>query len=73
MPKKVDLRTLPVWFQYTISLTIVAIVATAAWFVGCNQPIPVWITTYLVPILGWAYLILFIYAVASRIFQNPSS
>ncbi|HLP91158.1 MAG TPA: hypothetical protein VK184_21585 [Nostocaceae cyanobacterium] len=68
--KKVDLTTLPIWLQYSISLTVVAIVVTFAWFVGRNNPIPAWITTYLIPILGWSYIILFIFVITSRIFQK---
>jgi hypothetical protein len=68
--KKVDLTNLPIWLQYSISLTVVAIVVTVAWFMGRNNPIPAWIITYLIPILGWSYLALFIFAITSRIFSK---
>jgi hypothetical protein len=68
--KKVDLTTLPVWLQYSISLLVVAIVVAAAWLVGRNNPVPAWIMTYLVPVMGWTYVVLFIYIIASRIFQK---
>jgi len=68
--KKVDLTTLPNWSQYFISLVVVAIVVSAAWFVGRNQPIPDWVEAYLVPWLGWAFIFILTYAVASRIVQK---
>jgi hypothetical protein len=68
--KKVDLITLPVWLQYCISLVVVAIVVAAAWLVGRNNSVPAWIMTYLIPILGWAFIIIFTYAIANRIFQK---
>lgn len=68
--KKVDLTTLPSWIQYTISLTVVATVVAAAWFVGRNEPVAPWIKVYLIPILGWSFIIIFTYTVASKIFQK---
>lgn len=56
--RKVDLRRLPGWAQYVIALSVVAVVVTAAWIVGGDRPVPVWITRYLVPALGVFYLIL---------------
>jgi hypothetical protein len=56
--KKIDLRVLPVWLQYIIALTVVAIVAGLAWLVGRDQPVPDWIQHGLIPALGWIYLAL---------------
>jgi len=62
---RIDLKKLPIWQQYAIALIIVAIVGVAAWMVGRNQPMSVWMNHYLVPFAGWfgiftiAYLILF--------------
>ena len=62
MPRmRVNLRTLPVWLQYVISLSAVALVVTAAWIVGRDRPIPFWITHYLIPILGWTYIALLVF------------
>jgi heme A synthase len=55
----IDLRTLPVWLQYVISLTVVAVVAAAAWVIGKDQPVPNWLTTKMIPALGWVYIGLF--------------
>jgi hypothetical protein len=67
---RVDLKTLPVWFQYLISLTVIAIVSFTAWIVGHNKPNPTWITNYLIPILGWLYIVLFTYVIGSRIVRR---
>lgn len=56
--RRVDLRTLPVWLQYLIALTVAAMVMAAAWLVGRDEPVPYWIKNYLVPALGWIYLLL---------------
>jgi hypothetical protein len=61
--KRVDLRTLPVWLQYFISLTVVVLVVTAAWIAGSDRPTPAWITHYVVPTLGWIYLVLFVFLI----------
>lgn len=68
--KRVDLTKLPTWIQYSISLTVVASVVAVAWFVGRNKPVPPWIEVYLIPILGWSFLIIFTYTIALRIFQK---
>jgi 4-hydroxybenzoate polyprenyltransferase len=66
----VDLKRLPVWVQYAIALIIMAIVVTAAWIVGRKQPVPTWLTTNLIPALGWLYIFLFVYVVVIRLFQK---
>lgn len=43
-----------------VTLGIVVI----AWWVGRNDPVPAWITTGLVPALGWIYIALVVIAVA---------
>jgi hypothetical protein len=64
--ERIDLRRLPVWLQYLIALTVVAVVSIAAWLVGRNRPIPNWITHYLIPILGWSYIVLFTFVMINR-------
>lgn len=64
----IDLRRLPVWLQYVISLTVVGIVVALAWFVGGHKPAPYWITHYLVPILGVTYIVLVVYVIVWRRF-----
>jgi hypothetical protein len=65
--KKVDLRTLPTWLQYLISLTTIAIVVAVAWLAGRNNPLPEWISLYLVPALGWLFIGLVVIALVSRL------
>lgn len=61
---KIDLRRLPSWLQYLISLSVVALVVGAAWFVGRDEPIPRWISHFLIPGLGVLYIILVVAALA---------
>lgn len=65
--RNIDLKKLPARTRYPIALTLAAIVATAAWFVGRDRPLPSWIDTGLVPALGWLYLVLVIIVLASRL------
>jgi uncharacterized membrane protein YkvI len=61
MPRKeINLRTLPTWLQYTIAVTVVGVVAAAAWFVGHEKLVPACIEHYLSPGLGWLGLLLII-------------
>lgn len=62
-----DLRTLPVWLQYVIALTVVAVVVAVAWVVGRDDPVPGWITDDLIPILGWTYLALVVVVIVTRL------
>ncbi len=58
--KKVDLTTLPVWLQYTISLGVVALVVLLALTFGSTENVPAWVTKYLIPfvvIIGLVVLI----------------
>jgi hypothetical protein len=60
--RQIDLRRLPTWAQYAIALVIVTVVALAAWYVGKDQPVAGWITTFVIPALGLAYATLFLVA-----------
>jgi hypothetical protein len=50
--RQIDLTTLPQWLQYLIALAITAVVVVAAWIVGRDQPVPLWIEEYLIPALA---------------------
>jgi hypothetical protein len=50
-----------------LALAVIALVSTAAWWTGRNDPVPAWITTWLVPALGWAWLALAGVALASSL------
>ncbi len=62
--REIDLRRLPAWQRYLISLVVIGAVSTIAWLAGRSQPVPGWITAYLIPFLGWAYIVLVIFVVA---------
>src|ERR1044071_1714888 len=70
--ERVDLRTLPVWLQYTISLVIVALVlgiVLLSWQSG-SGPDPVWlefINRFVVPIAGWLGLAAFAFLLIRRL------
>jgi peptidoglycan/LPS O-acetylase OafA/YrhL len=64
--KPFDLRRLPVWLQYLISLSALAVVVTAAWLIGKDQPVPSWLITKMIPTLGWIYIVLLVVAMVSR-------
>ena len=68
---KIDLRALPTWLKYVISLTVIIPVMGAAWIVGRDEPVPGWLQHRLIPILGWIYigccLYLIIYHLARRL------
>lgn len=53
-----NLRAAPMWLQYVLALVTVGVVVALAWRFGKDRPVPGWITTYLVPALGWIYLAL---------------
>jgi uncharacterized membrane protein len=65
--KRIDLKKLPVWMQYLISLTVVAVIVAAAWLVGRDQPVPAWIMNVLIPVLGVLYLILLTIVIVRRL------
>ena len=62
---RVDLRrSMPRWALFALSAAVIAAVAGAAWWIGRDQPVPAWITRYLVPSLGWIYIGLAVVALA---------
>jgi len=67
--RKIDLHKQPAPIRYAIALAVVAIVVTAAWFVG-DRKVPSWIEVDLVPALGWVYLGLLVIALASRLLRR---
>jgi len=48
----------PLW-RYALSIAIVVVVSLAAWIVGRDTLTPSWITDWLIPALGWIYIVLF--------------
>lgn len=67
MPQdQIDLRKLPRWQQYAIAFSALAVVVTAAWLIGKDQPVPSWLTIKIIPALGWIYIVLFVVAMISR-------
>ncbi len=68
--KKINLRMLPVWLQYVISLIVVTIIVTIAWWIGRDDSVPMWITRYLVPILYWSFIALLVISIASYILKK---
>jgi hypothetical protein len=59
--EKVDLSTLPVFFQYLTALSVSAIVFTLAWYFGKDKLVPDWVQNYIIPNLGWVGIGLLIY------------
>ena len=47
--KKVDLTVLPIWVQYTIALSVAALVVTLALKFGNTDNVPEWVQKYLIP------------------------
>ena len=68
--ERVDLNRLPAWLQYLIALSVVAVVVGAAWAVGRDDPVPGWITHYLIPALGWLYIVLVVYVLLFRLLRQ---
>lgn len=60
--KKVDLRSLPPWLRLLLGAAIAVGVVLLAWWIGRDDPVPTWITDWLVPALGWIYIGLVIVA-----------
>ncbi len=63
----INLRNLPAWLQYLIALTVVALVGGAAWLAGRDDPLPAWVTSYLIPAITVLYVALLAVAVARRL------
>lgn len=56
---RIDLkRRLPRTAQIALALTVAAAVALAAWWHGRGTPPPEWVVEWLVPALGWGWLVL---------------
>jgi hypothetical protein len=55
----IDLRRLPVGWQYVIALTTVAVVVGLAVRFGEHRPAPRWLSDWLIPALGWVVLVVF--------------
>lgn len=66
----INLRKLPIWLQYLISLSVVGIVVMFAYLSSKDRSIPIWIEAYLIPILSWTFLILFISVIVDKIFPK---
>lgn len=67
---RVDLRRLPSWLQYFIALATIASIAVVAWLAGRDEPIPLWVSEWLVPNLAWILLGLIIVAVAGTVIER---
>ncbi|MCP4658897.1 MAG: hypothetical protein GY856_26090 [bacterium] len=68
--RRIDMRTLPSWLQWTISLAIVVVVSLVAWQVGKEDPVPAWVAELLVPGLGILFLVLLVVGLAARAFRR---
>ncbi len=56
---RIDLRRgLPWPARYALAAVVIALVALLGWTVGRDEPVPRWIGEVLVPLLGWAWLVL---------------
>lgn len=62
---RIDLWQLPSWLRYCLAIAVVATVTGAGWWVGRDQSTPDWIEAYLIPILGWTYIVLACIALGS--------
>ncbi len=49
---------LPIRLRYTITLTLMILIAIAGFIIGRSRPVPPWIDQHLIPGLGWFGLIL---------------
>jgi hypothetical protein len=62
----VDLHRLRPAARWTLAVAVVALVAVLAWWSGHDDPVPAWITRWLVPALGYAWLALAAVALVSH-------
>jgi hypothetical protein len=53
---RIDLRRLPTWLQYVISIGVVVLVSLLAWHFGKDDPIPAWVSEQLIPVLAWVWI-----------------
>ena len=69
MPRRfINLGRLPLWQQNLIALAVIAAVSALAWWVGRDDPIPIWIGDKLIPALGWIAIALVVFGLATRFF-----
>lgn len=68
--KRIDLRRLPTWLQYFVSIGVVVFVVLLAWRVGKDDPIPSWVSEWFVPALAWVLLGLVIVAVIGSLAER---
>lgn len=64
----INLGRLPLWQQNLIALAVIAAVFVLAWWVGRDEPIPLWIGDKLIPALGWIAIALVVFGLATRFF-----
>jgi hypothetical protein len=64
--RRVDLHRLPPAARWTLAVAVIALVAGLAWWSGRDDPVPFWITRWLVPALGYAWLVLAAVALVSH-------
>ncbi len=64
-PRRVRIKlhaALPAWAFWSIAAVITVAIASLAWFLDRDDPVPDWISAGLVPALGWIYLALLVIA-----------
>lgn len=67
MPRRlINLGRLSLRQQSFIALALIAAVFGLAWWVGRDDPIPLWIGNKLIPALGWTAIALGIFGLAAR-------
>lgn len=64
-------KTSPTWLQYVLALLTVCVVGGLSWVVGKDKPVPEWVSSQVVPGLGWLYLALLGVALLSRVLGQP--
>ena len=64
---RIDLHRFPVWIQYLIALSVVAIVTLLAWHF--RNPTPQWVTEWVVPALSWIGLCLIVTGVSWHVYH----
>ena len=68
--RRVDLRHLPRWQQYTLALLVTAAVVVIAWLVGGDESVPAWVSKLVVPALGWLVLAIVASGLAIRLLRR---
>jgi hypothetical protein len=67
-----DLRRLPSWLQYAISLPVVGVISTVAWLTGRDKPVPKWVSDIVVPNLLWVFIGLLAIAAVGTLLERWS-